>query len=92
MVISPLVVVAARTMNPRRLRRLGAVVGTVGLVGLLAFACEVVLTWRSGYGDMTAGTVGRRFVYLLATRTEVPVVQCVLAGVALLIASAFVKR
>lgn len=92
MVIGPLVVIAARPVGRRRLRPLGALVGAAGLVGLLAFAGESALTWRPGYGEMTAGAVGRRFVYLLATRTEVPVAPCALAGVALLVASAFVKR
>ncbi|MBM3980692.1 MAG: hypothetical protein FJ304_10480 [Planctomycetes bacterium] len=87
MVISPLVVVAARTMSPLQLRSAGAVVGAAGLVGVIALAGAAALTWRPGYGDMTGGAFGRRFVFLWATQTELPVAQCILTGIALWLAS-----
>ena len=87
MVISPLVVVAVVYMDKRRLRWVGAVAGGVGLVGLMAIFGWAVVTWEARYGTMTGSALGLRFIYLLATGTELPVVQVGLAGVMIRIVS-----
>jgi uncharacterized membrane protein len=87
MVISPLVGFAVVYLDRRRVRRVGAAVAAAGLVGLLAFLGWAVLTWNTSYGVMTGWAVGMRFVYLVATATALPVVQCGLAGVVMLIAT-----
>jgi hypothetical protein len=87
MVISPVVGWAICYFERRSLRGLGVVVGSLGLVGLLALLGWSAATWEASYGAMTGTAVGLRFAYLLATRTELPVVQVVLAGTMLWVAS-----
>jgi len=87
MVISPLVLVAVLNVEGRRLRRVGTAACATGLLGVLALSGWAVVTWEARYGAMTGQAVGLRFVYLLATGTELPVVPCGVAGSVLLVAS-----
>jgi hypothetical protein len=83
MVISPVVVSAMVYMDKLQLRRVSALACAVGVVGLLALFGWAVVTWEARYGAMTGSAIGLRFVYLLATGTELPVIQVGLAGVIL---------
>jgi hypothetical protein len=87
MTISPLVVLALVFLDQRRLRRIGSAGCAVGLVGLLTLLGWAVVTWEAWYGVMTGSTLGRRLIYLLATGTELPVVQVGVAGLILRVAS-----
>lgn len=87
MVISPLVLLAVLHLEGRRLRRAGVVGCAIGLVGLAALLGWAVISWEARYGAMTSQAVGLRFLYLLATETALPVVQCGLAGLVLWSAS-----
>lgn len=80
MVIGPLVVLAVVYLEKRWLRRIGTAASAIGLVGLLALFGWAVVTWEARYGTMTGSAIGLRFIYLLATGTELPVVQIGLAG------------
>lgn len=87
MVIGPLIVVAVAYLDKRRLRWIGLLACAVGLSGLFAFFGWAVVTWEARYGTMTGSTVGLRLIYLLATGTDLPVIQVGLAGVILRVAS-----
>lgn len=87
MVISPLVLVLMVNLDNRRLRRVGGAACAIGFVGLLALFGWAVVTWEARYGTMTGEAIGLRFIYLLATGTELPVVQVGLAGAMIRIVS-----
>lgn len=88
MVIGPAAAVAAYHLPRRHARRLGLLLAVGGIGGLLALVGWAALTWEPGYGPLTARLFGLRVVYLVATQTALPVVQCALVGGVLL----FVRR
>jgi hypothetical protein len=85
MTISLVAGLAVGFLSFPRLRQLAFALLGVGFVGLMALMAWAVVTWRTGYGDMTAAMFGRRFIYLLAILTDLPIVQCGLAGAVLLV-------
>jgi hypothetical protein len=73
-------------LEPKRLGQVARILISAGILGLVAFVCWSIFSWQQIYGDMSARTFARRFLHLLVTNTDWPVVQCVLAGMVLVIA------
>jgi hypothetical protein len=87
MVIGLVIGLAIRFLPPRRGVQVGEVMSAAGLIGLICLLCWTVWSWRPGYGAMTPEALTERFVFLVATATDVPLVQGVVCGVALWAAS-----
>ena len=87
MVLAPLVAWTILNLDRQRLKCVGAIACTVGLVGLLALLGWAIATGQDWYGELTAWLVGFRLFFLIATSTQLPVVQCVLVGLVLWVSS-----
>jgi hypothetical protein len=83
MVIGLGVALVASFLGPRWGRRLGLAVAAGGAAGLLGMVVWAVLRWSPDYGDLTGRLLAARVIYLLAIKTQLPVVQGFLGGLAL---------
>ncbi len=70
--------------DPIRVRQIGRILASIGLLGLIGFLGWVFFTWQSAYGAMTSHRFAMRFLHFLLTKTDVPVMQCGIAGVVLM--------
>jgi hypothetical protein len=86
---APATIYATRRLSPQIVWRLGA--GLVGLAGVALVAVGVWqgLTWWPAVDPSLHRYVGQRYLFVLATLTDVPVLETLLAGATLWCAGAW---
>jgi hypothetical protein len=83
---------AVRKWSPLRLRVAAFVLRAVGLLALALLIGRELLTWYPAVLPAQQKFIGQRILYVLGTNTDLPVVQVLLAGIALWIAARRRKR
>jgi len=83
----PVGVWAVRKWPPLRQRVIGHALSAVGLVALAFLTGRELLTWYPAVLPTQQKYIGPRILYVLGTNTDLPVVQVILAGIALWIAA-----
>jgi hypothetical protein len=73
----------ARTSPALRLRLAGDVLSTAGLAALVIVIGRDLLSWLPAVGPAHQKYIAQRILYVLGTNTDLPVVQVIVAGVAL---------
>jgi hypothetical protein len=81
--LTPFTVWAVRRWPPARLRIFGYTVTALGLVGLGILVGREWLTWYRTVSPSLHKYIVQRLLYVLGTNTDLPVIQVVLAGLAL---------
>jgi hypothetical protein len=74
---------AVRKWPPLYLALAGPVVTVLGLMGLLVLIKGEVLTWYVDVSPDQQKYIGQRLLFVLGTKTDLPVVQVILVGIAL---------
>jgi hypothetical protein len=79
-VLLPPVVWALRRCPPPALRRLGAVLALLGVLGIVLVTVREALTWYPSVPPAYRRYLPRRIAYAVVTLTDFPVVQLTAAG------------
>jgi hypothetical protein len=87
LVLIPGLVLAWRTWQPSRLRLVGWALIVGGLLGLTVLVGHELHTWYPSVPASGQRYLVQRMLFVIATTTAVPVVQLILAGIAVLIAA-----
>jgi hypothetical protein len=80
LLLLPSAVWAACRWSPRRLRLLGSTLVAVGTLGLAIVAIREAATWLPSVPDEQARYLPHRLIFVVASLTDVPLVQLALAG------------
>ena len=83
MLFAPATIFAARRLGPRAVWRIGATLVTLAGVGLVSVGVWQALTWWSAVDNSLHRFAGQRYLFVLATLVDVPVLETLLAGVTL---------
>jgi hypothetical protein len=77
---------------PKRLGLVGYAVTALGLTGLALLVGRELVTWYPAVTPAQQKYIAQRILYALVTNTDLPVVQVILAGIALWFAARRRKR
>jgi hypothetical protein len=80
---APATIFAARRLGPRAVWRVGAAFVALAGVGLVSVGVWQALTWWSAVDKSLHQFAGQRYLFVLATLVDVPVLETLLAGVTL---------
>ena len=81
-----------RKWPPRRLALAAYAVTALGLTGLVLLVGHELVTWYPAVTPAQQKYIAHRILYALVTNTDLPVVQVILAGIALWLAARRRKR
>jgi hypothetical protein len=80
---APATIFAARRLEPRAVWRIGAALVTLASVELVGVGVWQALTWWPAVDNSLHRFAGQRYLFVLATLVDVPVLETLLAGVTL---------
>jgi hypothetical protein len=80
---APATIFAARRLGPRAVWRVGAALVALAGVGLMSVGVWQALTWWPAVDNSLHRFASQRYLFVLATLVDVPVLETLLAGVTL---------
>ncbi len=80
LVFAPILLWAARTLQPGTLRRAGRLVLSIGVVGLVIVAAREAIVWLPSVPGEWRSYYPHRVLFSLAVMTEWPIVQAAAIG------------
>ena len=81
MLFVPLVLLAVKYLPPLRLWVLGGALILLAALGLLATIAYELATWYREMPEVRGQYLGRRILFVIGTRPQIPLVQILAAGI-----------